>query len=283
MSGFADDMLLRFLAAPFVEDFLTNRVGLAPLFAAAYVPSDVDVRELALGSVRRTEFGAPTIETTRIVGSQERLTPTQERVQMERSMKRFGRLVWVDVLLDLLLAVKVQDLRMPLDSIEARDLLIELGGAATIDELRTKLEARYPASVVTSMFGALRITTIEEFKERLNLFMKFLFKAPPPFNPADPASGRTFTLGVCVKFQADLNVSDALQNAKLTRSVMQRELDYLPQIQGTDVRNPYAFVTVFPDAVAVDGAIPGLTAAQIRTGVQNLFTAEGMVAHFFAP
>lgn len=282
MSAFVDLVLLRFLDGPFIRDFIENQVGLPPLFTAGYSATNVDVRELALATVLRTEFAAPTIETIRTSGSRECISPTSERMQMQGSLKRFGRLVWVDVFLDLLLATKVQDLRMPLDTVETRDLLTELGGAATINELRTKLEARYPASVVGALFQSLRITTIEEFKERMNVFVRLAFKEPPPFDGADPASARSYTLNVCVKLQADLNVGEALQNAKLARSVMQREADFLPHINGADVRNPFVFVTVFPDEAAVDDAIPGLTAAQIKTGIRNLFNSEGMVAHFMA-
>jgi hypothetical protein len=62
----------------------------------------------------------------------------------------------------------------------------------------------------------------------------------------------------------------------------QREADFLASRDGAEIKSPYVFATVFPDAAAVDNALPGLTAAQIKTGAQSLFAAEGMLAHFFA-
>lgn len=282
MSVFADQLLLRFTNEASVLDFLETRIGLPPLFEAGYELTDLDLRELSLAAVLRKECAAPTIETIRASGTQERITPPSERVQVERAWKRFGRLVFVDVRLDLLLATKVQDLRMPIESIRTRELLDELGGAADLNALRTKLRARYTDSIVDALFQRLRITTLEEFKGRLNVFVQFLFKQPAPFNPADPKSARSFPLSVCLLLQSELKLQEALQAAKLCRSVLEREAEYVPAQDGAQVRRPFVFVTVFPDSVAVNDAIPGSTAAQIKTGVQALFAAEGLLAHFFA-
>lgn len=282
MSAFGDQLLLRFLDDAFVRAFLVDRLGLTALFAAGYTPQDFGLQGLTLGAVRRREFAAPTVETIRISGSEERLTPPAERYQLERQMKRCGRLVWVDVMLDIELAATVHVTSQPLDGIRVKRLIDELGGAASLAELRTKLLARYSASVVEAMFRELRITTIEGFRSRGDLLVEFLFQAAPPFDPADPANARTFALAVCLKFQADLRIGEALQEAKLIRSVLQRETDFLARREGAEITSPQVFATVFPDAAAVDGALPGLTASQIRTAVQNLFAAEGMLAHFFA-
>jgi hypothetical protein len=282
MSTFADQILLRFLDDAFVRSFLVDRLGLAPLFNAGYEPQDFDLQELSLDTVDRREMAVPTVETIRVSGSEERITPTAERYQLERQMKRFGRLVWVDVRLDVTLAAKVHVTSMPLDSIRVKKLLDELGGAASIAELRTKLLARYPVSVVDAMFRELRITTIEDYRSRGDLLVEFLFQEAPPFDPADPANTRRLALTLCLKLQPELKLGEALQEAKLTRSVLQREADFLASRDGAEIKSPYVFATVFPDAAAVDNALPGLTAAQIKTGAQSLFAAEGMLAHFFA-
>src|SRR5258708_7471315 len=200
---------------------------------------------------------------------------------MERQMKRYGRLVWAEVQLDLSLATKVHATAMPIDSIRTAELIADLGGVASLADLRTKLLVRYAPSVVDGMFQALRITTIEDFKERMNLLVQLFFKPAPPFDPNDPKNARTFPVTVCVKFQADLNISDALQTAKLCRAVMEKETDFNPALDGAEVKSPYVVVTVYPDSLVKDNAIPGLTAAQIRAQVQSLFAAEGMVADFF--
>lgn len=281
MSAFADQMLLQFLQDAFVTDFLTNKVGLPAIFTAAYDLTDLQLQDLTLASVDRKIFESPTFESIRITGSHERITPSSERSQMERSMKRYGRLVWAEVQLDLSLGTKVSVTAMPIDSIRTANLIDDLGGVASLADLRTKLLTRYAPSVVDAMFQTLRITTIEDFKERMNLLVQLFFKPAPPFDPNDPNSARVFPVTVCVKFQPDLNISDALQAAKLCRAVMEKETDFNPSSDGAEVKTPYVIVTVYPDSVVKDNAIPGLTAAQIRTEVQSLFTAEGMVANFF--
>ncbi len=282
MSGFADQMLLRFLQGAFVTDFLQNRIGLPAILNASYRLDDFDLQKLTLDSVLGTEFESPTLQTIRVKGTEEQITPCSTRLQMTRDLQGFGRLVWVDVSLDVLLSTKLQDNRMPIDSITTQQLLDQIGGAATLNELRTKLVALYSPDVVDAMFTRVRVTTIAELKERLNYLVTFLFKAPDPFNPADPANSHLLRTTVCVNFQEDLNVSTALQNAKLSRKVLDREQESGPLPEGIEPIHKQVFVTVFPDSAAVDNAIPGLNAAAIKTGVQSLFSAEGMIANFFA-
>ncbi len=284
MSGFADQMIVRFLEDTFTLNFLGTRIGATALFNTSYDPTDFTLNDVKVSQVVRREFEAPTFESIRTTGSNERITPQpSERIRTERSIKNYGRLVWAEVAIEAILGAVVQSTVLAPDSIQTKDLLSDLGGATTLPQLKTKLLARYASSQVDEIFKRLRITTIEEFKERMNLLVKFLYKEPPAFDANDPANAKDFPVSVCVKFQADLNLSDALQNAKLCRSVRERERDFDPAVNGADVKTPFVFITVFPDTVAVDNAIPGLTAAQIRTSVQSLFAAEGMLAHFFVP
>jgi hypothetical protein len=282
MSSFGDKMLLAFLGDAFVTDFLTNQVGLTAIFNAAYDLTDLQLQALALASVDRKTFQSPTFESIRITGTYEKITPTSERAQIDRSMKRFGRLVWAEVRLDVSLATKVQTLAMPIDSVRTSNLVEDLGGVPDLATLRTKLLARYAPSVVDAMFKTLRITTIADFEQRMNLLVQLFFKPAPVFDPADPANARTFPVSVCVKFEPDLNISDALQAAKLCRAVMEREIDGSPPPDGADVKTPFVMVTMYPGSVLKDNAIPGMTAGQIQTSVQALFAAEGMVASFVA-
>jgi len=281
MSVFGDQMTLQFLQDTFVADFLTNKVGLPVIFNAAYDLVDVELQDLTLGSVDQKIFQSPTFESIRVYGTHEKITPSSERSQMERTLKRYGRLVWAEVQLNLTLDTKLHFTAMPIDSIRTANLIEDLGGVASLADLRTKLLARYAPSVVDAMFQTLRISTVEDFEERMNLLVQLFFKPAPAFDPADPNNSRTFPVSVCVKFQPDLNVSDALQAAKLCRAVMEKETDFMPNPNGAELKTPYVIVTVYPDSVVKDNAIPGLTSSQIRTEVQSLFSAEGMVANFF--
>jgi hypothetical protein len=280
VSGFADQLLLQFLDNNFVRDLLTSKLGLAALFNTTYEVETVDLRQLDLAAVQRKEFVVPAFETIRTSGTDERIIPTTERVKVDRTQPRHGRLAWIDVFLSVLLATKVQSKKMPIESITAQSLLDKVGGASSIAELKTKLGALYPPSVVDAFFKKVRITSINDFKSRPTLFLEFAYKAPPPFDPADPRNARDFHLNVCVQFQPELKINEALQTAKLSRSILENEYDSMSNFDGGEIKTPYAFVVIFADAAVVDGALPNLTAAQIKAGIKDLFQGEHMLAHF---
>jgi len=280
MSGFADLLLIQFEQNAFVADFLTNQLGLTALFASAYKPDDVVIHDVALTSIPETQFEMPAFETVRVRGMNEQIMPSPERVKVDRDYHRRGRLAWVDVYLDVLLGTKVESQQMPLDKITAQDLLTMLGPVNTLSDLRNKLGTMYTPSIVDAFFEKLRINTIEDFTSQPGLFLKFIYKQPAPFNPADPKNARTFRINVCVQIQPELKVAEALQSAKLCRSIMENERQHTEQFDGGDVSTPFSFVTVFQDSLVVNNAIGTLTAAQARTGIKQLFTNEGMFAHF---
>jgi hypothetical protein len=88
-------------------------------------------------------------------------------------------------------------------------LLDKLSGVASLEELRNKLVALYPQSIVDAFFKQLHITSVDEFKSRPSLFLEFIYKAPQPFDPNDPQNARTFQLNVCVQFQPELKIGEA--------------------------------------------------------------------------
>ncbi len=280
MSAFADQLLLQFLQDNFVLDLLTNQLGLSSLFNVTYETQDIDLKEIALAGVQRKEFEVPAFETIRTSGIDERIMPTAERVKVDRAQPRYGRLAWVDVFLDVALSTKVESKAMPIERITAQSLLGKLGGVTSIPDLRNKLAALYPPSVVDAFFAQLRITSVEYFKSHPTLFLEFIYKAPLPFDPNDPANNRIFPLNVCVQFQPELKISEALQAAKLCRSILENERDFVQTFDGGEIDTPYAFVVIFADSTVVDNALPGLTAAQIKANIKSLFQTERMLAHF---
>jgi hypothetical protein len=241
-----------------------------------------ELKELQIAGVRRRQFGMPVFETLRTTGTDECLLPTSERRRIDREEPRRGRLSWVDLFLELRLAAKVDPRRAPVREIVVTDLLEDLGNPATLAQLRTALQDRYGASVVAAAFDALRITSLADFRDRAPRFVRFLTDPPAPFDPLDPANSRTFPLCVCLRGEDELHVVENLRAAKLSRSVLEHERQHAETFDGGEIRRPYAFVTVYPDA-AVDGeSIPGLTAAQAQQRVRELFAAEEMAAHFVA-
>jgi hypothetical protein len=280
MSVFADRLLLQFSDNSFVQDLLTNQLGLQALFNLTYTVEDIDLRQIALAGVPHRVFAVPAFETIRTNGTDEKIMPTTERVRVERVQPRYGRLAWVDVLLDVLVSTQVESKAMPIERINTQNLLDKLGGVASIAELRTKLATLYPPSVVEAFFTRLRITSVEDFKSHPSVFLEFVYKAPPTFDPTDPQNTRTFQLNVCVQFQPELKISEALQAAKLCRSILENERDFVQTFEGGEIATPYAFVVIFADSAVVDSALPNLTAAQIKAGIQTLFQTERMLAHF---
>lgn len=279
---FTDQLLVRFLDPAFVDDLLDTQIGIDEMFAVTYATDDLDVKSVTLDAVERTQFAMPAFETLRTSGVNERIIPASERVQVTRTQSRRGRLEWVDVFLKLRLAAMVHSLASPIDTVAVGRLVEDLGGVTSIADLRTKLLARYPVSVVDAFFTKMRITTLEDFLRRGNLLVEFTYKTPPAYDPNDPANARLFRLNVCFRMQAILDVGNALQGAKLCRSILENERDYVDHYEGGDVKVPYVFVTLFPESVAVNDAIDGLTGQQVQAKVKEIFATEAMFAHFVA-
>jgi hypothetical protein len=280
MATFEDQLLIKFLDGGFVEDLLTNHLGLKTLFNVTYAAEQIDLKEATLAGVRRRQFQAPVFETIRVTGTRERIMPEAERVQLTRAQSRAGRLAWIEVWLEALVATKVETKTSPIERITTQDLITKLGGVASLDELRSKLQTLYPASVVAAFFNQTHIRTLKDFTQRSHLFVEFVYKAPPEFDPADPRNARAFSLNVCFKFQAELKLAETLREVKLCRSILERERDFAENFDGGEIITPYAFVVIFPEGVVTDTILPGLTAAEARARVKSLFEAEKILVHF---
>jgi len=280
MSAFGDQVLLQFQQDAFTTDLLESQLGLQSLLDTVYRPEDITVVQITLAGVLRKEWAMPAFETIRSSGTGETILPGAARTKVDRAWARRGRLAWVDVYLDVLLAGKAKSTVTKIESITAIDLLAKVGPVATLAALRAQLGLLYPASVVDGFFKAFRIRTIEDFTGKPALFLQFIAAQPPVFNPADPANDRTFRVNVCVQIQPELKVGEALQAAKLCRSILENERQHAVGIEGGDVATPYVLVVVFPVSVAVDNAIGSLTGAEVRASVKQLFKTERMFAHF---
>ena len=280
MSAFVDTTLLRFSQDAFVTDLLTNRLGLTAIFNAMFEATDIELQSIGLGKISPRSYKVPAFETVRSTGTDERIVPDTQRVRKERVLPRFGRLDWVDVAFDAILNTKVQMLVAPLQSVSSETLEQKLGGVASIADLRAKLLALYNApSVVDAIFARLRISTLEDFERQRHLFIELVGAAPPAFDPNDPNAARDFTVSVRVKIADGFDVAGALQSAKLCRSILEHEA--VPDtLDGVERTTPVALVTIFADGAVTDASLPGLTAAQAKTAVGELFNAEQMFALF---
>jgi hypothetical protein len=280
MPDFSDRMALEFLSDAFVTTLLEAHLGLSTLFFIAYDPGDLDVQSVELAGLRGRQIGLPVFATARVNGIQERTLPTPERTHVTETRPRHGRPEWVDVRLDVLVAVQVDDRSAPIEEVRVVDLAGELAGVSSMEELRGVLEGHFPSGTIDAVLERLRVESVEDFSRSERMVVDFLFREPPPFDASAPESSRVFPLTVCVLFHSDLKVRDALRTAKLCREILEKEHDYPEAVGGATVHRPYAFVVLFPDSLVRNNAIQGLTAAQIRARVRELFAAEEMLAHF---
>jgi hypothetical protein len=102
--------------------------------------------------------------------------------------------------------------------------------------------------------------------------LEIIYKNPPPFDPNDPKNIRIFPINLCIKFQEELKLAEALQAAKLGRSILENEKNFRDVWEGEEIKNQYIFVTIFPDSLTSD--------AQMKNKIKEIFIAENMLAHF---
>lgn len=278
MSAFVDATLLQFAQDGFVSDLL-NGLGAMAIFNAMFDAADVAVQSAAIGPIAARSYKIPAFETVRSNGTDERIVPTTERVRKARAFPRFGRLDWVDVAFDATIQTKVQQLVAPLQSVTSTTLENQLGGVASLDELRTKLLALYAPSVVDDFFRKLQISTFADFTRQRHLFIQLVGAAPPAFDPDDPAAARDFTVSMRVKIVDGFDVAGSLQAAKLCRDILEHEASP-GSLDGVDRTTAFAMVTLFQDSAVTDNSLPGLTAATAKAAVKALFAGERMFAQF---
>ena len=280
MGVFADRMMLQFTEDLFVKDWLTTQVRTERLFNVVYNTAwRIEIKPLTIGNIH-CEFELPAFETLRMHRTDERIVPTTERTRIEGTWPRRGRLEWVDVFLNVSLHGQVALLEAPLERITAIGLEQKLGGFASLDDLKNKLAGIYGPSVVTAFFQRIPVASIEDFRKLSPQFLEFESKPLAPFDPGDPASSRTFPLNVCVLIRETLAFREALQLAKLCRSILENEEDHVDSVGGADVITPYAFVVIFPTVGLTDQTIPGETVETVKTKVASLFQSENMLSLF---
>jgi len=280
MTTFSDRLLVSFLQDAFVTDLLENQVTLDALLDVVISPEGIGVEQLDVAGIRRREFALPVFETLHSHGTDEMLGTTSERTRIERTEPKRGRLAWVDVCLDVDLAAKVSLTGGPVDTIAVRNLVKKLEPFNTMAELRARMATLYPQSIVDAYFERFRITSVAQFRREPQLFLEIVSKQPPPFDPNDPSVSRRFRVTVCVQIQSEVRVGEALQAAKLSRAVLDGETAFVATNHEYEIVRAHAFLVLFPDASVTDATLPGMTAAQTKTGIRNLFRSEGMLAHF---
>lgn len=279
MAEFIDQTSLRFLDPAFIRD-LVGDLGIETLFALSYRLPSAELRSLEIAEIVRRTFQKPIFETLRVRGSDARSSSPPERVQVDREQPRRGRLEWLDVLLELQLRARIHDQRAPLEGASSRSLLDTLGHPESFEAFRAALEARHGERLAAEMLERLKIRTMDDVRRKAGLLVGVAATEPAPYDPTDPASEYLLPLVLCIQIEPDLNLSQSLRNAKLRRSLLEHERNQPEILRGAEIRRPYVFLSIFPASVAIDDAVPGLSADEIKTRTRALFAAEEMSAHF---
>lgn len=282
MATLTDRLTLRLLDDAFVSDLLATQIGLAPLFGLTYRLEAGIVHQVALTRIRRRQFQIPLFQTVRTRGSDERQGANPERIRIDREQPRKGRLEFLDAEIEIEVTATIEDRATRVRQITATDLLTELGNPGNMVALRAALVAQYGAFVADRAIEKLHIESVEELARRGALSFRIESEPAPPFDPNDPANRRDLPLHFCIKVVPQLDPVLALRDAKLCRLLIEEERRSPDEVDGAEIRRPFLFLALFADSAAADDAIPGLTAAQIRTQVRDLFNREEMVAHFVA-
>jgi hypothetical protein len=148
----------------------------------------------------------------------------------------------------------------------------DIGAFTTLAEFQAKFRY-FDLNAFMAEHG---ITTVEQLKAAYQYMLaEITFKAPPPFNPNDPANTRRFEVHLAMLIRETLDLAAALRGAKLARAAIDQSLAYERHVQEAEVRTAYAPIVIFPAAAVVGPyTVDGLT---------KFFANENVLALFVAP
>jgi hypothetical protein len=272
MSTFVDQQLLR-LSQPAQLIALVdppgdvNHARVRALLGAGYSMEFATIHGVSNVQLRHAEFQRPLFPPRRTSGTWTQTSPSYTRADLALERCELTDAVWVDLAAELGLTLLLE-----IDLGEVESILVnEISGFSTIDEFRN----RFRFLDLDAFMAEHRITTVEELREAFQyLRAEIRMRVPGAFNPNDPANQHSYELRLALLVRdAPLDVASALRDAKLARTAAERSLVLRPEVDGGEVRTPYAPVLLFP-VTAVPG--PPLTQAALEA----FFAAEGVLALF---
>jgi hypothetical protein len=271
MSTFVDQQMVRLSQPAQLIDLVdppgdANHTRVRVLLTAGYSMEFATIHGVSNLQVRHAEFQRPLFPLRRTFGTWSQTSPSYTRADLALERCELGDAVWIDLAAELGLTLLLE-----IDAGEVESILTnEITGFATLDEFRN----RFRFLDLDAFMAEHGITTVEELREAFQyLRAEIRMRAPGPFNPADPANQHSYELRLALLIRDALDVASALRDAKLARTAAERSLVVRPQVDGDEVRTPYAPVLLFPLS-----AVPGPPLTQ--AALEAFFAAEGVLALF---
>jgi hypothetical protein len=269
MSAFSDALMVKCLDANAIDELLvpqsdTARDRVRSLLGSVYELPYLDIESVEGVDVLGREFQVPLPEPQQIQGTLERIGPSPERaVASFTAMPRTQS--WAAMELDTRVTVKLSVNTGALESI----LAVDLSDVSSLADF----ESRFDYIDMPRFMASAGVATLDQLKARFPHQFELSYAEPPVFDPSDPDVERTFRLAVSVLFMADVQLTEALQEAKACRRAAEAARPHAAEADGASVLAASAWMVVFPATASLP---TGLTQAD----VEALFAAEGMVAAF---
>ncbi|WP_158835383.1 hypothetical protein [Streptomyces sp. NRRL S-350] len=267
MSKFSDAVLLALGNSDGLKSALTpqgDTTGVRTLVGAV---NDSDlvrvdrVQDVAVGDIA---LQVPFVPPRRVEGDLSRILPSHARTDLRLGIA--GDPVWADILA----RVRVE-LVAEVDPGGVEDVVTRLvDTSGTLDEFR----AQVPFLDVDEFMKHHHLKTIEDLRDAYEyLVAEFRMRAPPVFDPADPANAYGIEIAVAVLVLDSLDLTAGLRAAKEFRAATGHLLSPAGATVPGEAVAPYAVAVVLPT--------PGAASDPTTGDVTKLFAGEGVLSLFF--
>jgi hypothetical protein len=262
MMSFRDTAVTRLSDTTRLAEALTPWAGF--LVEQSYGLEHVRLETVRSVTVRSLRVEEPVFPETRHSGSWTVVGQATANRTEFLAEGRQGAPLWIDLLADV-------DVELVAE--------VDPGGLASLvvsalDDFRTleEFRRRFRFIDLDAFMAAHGLTTVEDLREAGQyLRAEIRLKAPPAFDPADPANARTARVRVAALVADPADVTGAMRAARLVSASACAAVP--PPDELGEHRAPYAMAAVFPRTAA---DAPGLTAEEIT----RLLTGAGIAALF---
>jgi hypothetical protein len=273
MSDFVDQLMVKYsdpanLKALFSPPADVGYTRLKALFAALFDLPFASLHDVQSVDVLGTEFQRPFFPQRRTIGTWTQTIPNHTRTDVLYEGSDGFAAEWIDLSALLTTTVVLQVDAGGIESARVGDI----GTFTTLAEFKAKF--RY--FDLDAFMAAHGFTTVDQVKAAYQyLLAEITFKAPPPFDPNNPANTRRFEVHLAVLLRDALDLGAALRGAKLARTAIDQTLAFRREEQEAEVRTAYAPVVIFPAASVV--------APYTVDALTKFFSTENVLALFVTP
>jgi hypothetical protein len=274
VAGFVDEVMMRLQDPTHLTDLVApvsdpTHERLKRLFAETYSLPFATLHDVVSVEVDSVEFQRPLFPPKRLAGTWVQTTPTH--VHTDVSYEGVDGLTpeWIDLTAYLSVTVILQVDPGEVDSLRISDL----GEFTTLAQFQAKFRFFDVARFMTEH----GLSTVEELKRAFHYLLgEVRLKTPSLFDPNDPANQHRFSLQLAVLVRATIDLVNALRDARMAREAVERSLSYRREMDGAEVRTPYAPLLVFPQTAVADTPF---SEAQIH----DFFASQSILALFITP